>query len=145
MKYIDAEKLKAEIEKRMHICDGVFERDSDTYYQGKAVAYQETLSLIDSLQQEKPSGDLEEAAIDFADNARKALYSKDYAISSIADYDHGCIDGFKAGAEWQKEQMIKEMFAEQGTTEEEYLDKSMAQVREIYKKLGITMAKEDEK
>lgn len=44
--------------------------------------------------------DLTEAAIDFADYARKALYSKDYAISSIADYDHGCIDGFKAGAKW---------------------------------------------
>ena len=56
MKYIDAEKLKAEIEKRMHICDGIFERDSDTYYQGKAVAYQETLSLIDSLQQEQLPG-----------------------------------------------------------------------------------------
>lgn len=43
---------------------------------------------------------MDEAAIDFADNARKQLYSKDYAIASIADYDHGCIDGFKAGAEW---------------------------------------------
>lgn len=53
------------------------------------------------------SDDLGEAAIDFADNARKALYSKDYAISSIADYDHGCIDGFKAGAEWQKRKMME--------------------------------------
>ena len=43
---------------------------------------------------------LDEAAIDFADNARKSLFTKDYAVSSIADYDHGCIDGFKAGAEW---------------------------------------------
>lgn len=43
---------------------------------------------------------LDEAAIDYADYARKQ--PKDYAISSIADYDHGCIDGFKAGAEWQK-------------------------------------------
>lgn len=59
-KYIDAELLKKEMEKRMHICDGVFERNSDTYYQGKAVAYQETLSFINSLQQEQPSEDLEE-------------------------------------------------------------------------------------
>lgn len=58
-RYIDADRLKAEIEKRMHICDGIFERDSDTYYQGKAVAYQETLSLIDSLQQEQSEVDLE--------------------------------------------------------------------------------------
>ena len=55
-KYIDTERLRAEAEKRMHICDGVFERNSDTYYQGKAVAYQEILSFIDSLQQEQPIG-----------------------------------------------------------------------------------------
>lgn len=51
---------------------------------------------------------LDGAAIDFADNARKQLYSKDYAIASIADYDHGCIDGFKAGAEWMARQMKQE-------------------------------------
>lgn len=63
----------------------------------------ECAPILDELAKEgEPvSKDLEEAAIDFADNARKQLYSKDYAISSIADYDHGCIDGFKAGAEWQ--------------------------------------------
>lgn len=49
---------------------------------------------------------LEEAAIDYADYARKQ--PKDYEISAIADYDHGCIDGFKAGAEWQKGQMLKD-------------------------------------
>ena len=49
------DKIRQEIERRMHICDGVFERNSDTYYQGKAVAYQETLSFIDSLQQEQPA------------------------------------------------------------------------------------------
>ncbi len=55
--------------------------------------------IVNNLQPSLPSN-LDEAAIDFADNARKQLYSKDYAIASIADYDHGCIDGFKAGAEW---------------------------------------------
>ena len=59
-KNIDADVLKAEIEKRKNICKGIFERDSDTYYQGKAVAYQETLSFINSLQQEQPAKDLEE-------------------------------------------------------------------------------------
>ena len=47
--------------------------------------------------------DLTEAAVDFADYARKQ--PKDYAISAIADYDHGCIDGFKAGAEWGAEHL----------------------------------------
>ena len=51
------------------------------------------------------SPDVDEAAIDFADFARKQ--PKDYAIAAIADYDHGCIDGFKAGAEWQRAKMLK--------------------------------------
>lgn len=62
-RYIDADLLRAEIEKRMHICDGIFERDSNTYYQGKAVAYQETLSFIDSLQQKQPEVKLNEEII----------------------------------------------------------------------------------
>lgn len=51
-KYIDADHLKAEIEKRKNICKGIFERDSDTYYQGKAVAYGELLAFIESLPDE---------------------------------------------------------------------------------------------
>lgn len=54
MKYIDADKLKVEIERRKKICEGLFERESDTYYQGKAVAYGKLLSFIESLQQEQP-------------------------------------------------------------------------------------------
>lgn len=57
-KVIDTDLLRKEIEKRMRNCDVVFERDyetydPDTYYQAKAVAYQEILSFIDSLQQEQ--------------------------------------------------------------------------------------------
>lgn len=58
-----------------------------------------------SVRKEEPDKSLEEAAIDFADNARKQLFTKDYAISSIADYDHGCIDGFKAGWKCRDDQM----------------------------------------
>lgn len=93
MKYIDADRLKAEIEKRMHICDGIFERESDTYYQGKAVAYGELLPFIDSLPEETsciydtskltptPSVNIEDVArVQFASHAhvfdrkRKAVF-----------------------------------------------------------------------
>lgn len=46
------EKIRQEIERRKKICEGVFERESDTYYQGKAVAYGELLPFIDSLPEE---------------------------------------------------------------------------------------------
>lgn len=80
-KYIDADRLCVEIEKRKNICDGVFERDSDTYYQGKAVAYQETLSLIDSLQQEQPSEDLEEEMERFLANVTPSFKDGSYRIT----------------------------------------------------------------
>lgn len=47
---------------------------------------------------------IKEAAIDYADCAR--TQPKDYCINSIADYDNGIREGFIAGANWQKEQMI---------------------------------------
>lgn len=113
MKYINANRLRKEISHRIDILEDMSikcAKNDDTemhaYYHGKAMSLDELLLFIDSLQQGQPSlpDNLEEAAIDFADNARKQLYSKDYAIASIADYDHGCIDGFKAGAEWAIQQ-----------------------------------------
>lgn len=59
MKYIDTEKLKAEIEKRVRICREISEREQDenpdmgNYYRGKAVSLEEILLHIDSLQQEQ--------------------------------------------------------------------------------------------
>lgn len=81
MKYIDADRLSAEIEKRKNICKGIFERDSDTYYQGKAVAYQETLSFINSLQQEQPSEDLEAEMRRFLANVTPSFKDGSYRIT----------------------------------------------------------------
>ena len=41
-------------------------------------------------------------AINYADAAIKK--HKDYAISAKADWFNGCVEGFKAGAEWMKKQ-----------------------------------------
>lgn len=59
--YIDAEKLKAEIEERLH-CNGSFDECGDTawdYDQGMVAAYNYVLSFIDTLQQEQPEVDLD--------------------------------------------------------------------------------------
>lgn len=87
------EKIRQEIERRKKICEGIFERESDTYYQGKAVAYGELLPFIDSLPGEKPSEDLEEAAEKYADGEM---------MSGLAER------AFIAGAEWMREQMMKD-------------------------------------
>lgn len=86
------DKIRQEIERRRDICKCIFERDSDTYYQGKSVAYGEVLAFIDSLPEEKPSEDLEKAA-------------DDYVCRTTCDTDDGpsvgmAKDAFEAGAEW---------------------------------------------
>ena len=62
MKYIDADKLKAEIKERLH-CNGSFDECFDTAWdhdQGMVDAYNYVLSFIDTLQQEQSEVDLEE-------------------------------------------------------------------------------------
>ena len=58
MKYIDAERLRVEIERRRKICADIAanKRNEEVaeYYRGKEVAYDETSSLITSLLQEQP-------------------------------------------------------------------------------------------
>lgn len=88
MKYIDAEKLIAEIERR---------KKQDVTFRERSILI-DIETAIASLQQEQPSlpSNLDEAAEEFA-----------------LKYDFGACDGiaqdcFKAGAKWQKEQIIKE-------------------------------------
>ena len=100
-------RIRQEIERRKSLLTQHSKLTYDLILETFIKEYDDLLAFIGILSEE-PSESLEEAAIDFADCARKQLFSKDYAVSSIADYDHGCIDGFKAGTEWQKEQMMKE-------------------------------------
>lgn len=43
------EKLKEELAHRRDICSGVYERESDEYYHGKSVAYDEALCFVEAL------------------------------------------------------------------------------------------------
>lgn len=62
MKYIDSEKLKADIE---NLYDNMLKRikidkDNSDYWAGKADAYRSVIDTISSFQQEHPDEDIEE-------------------------------------------------------------------------------------
>ena len=52
------EKIRAEVERRMNICNGIYERDKEknwdmsNYYHGKAVSLGELLSFLDTLKEQ---------------------------------------------------------------------------------------------
>lgn len=93
------EKIKAEIErlyddeapKHDQQCDF-----NDGYFMGIDVVS----NFIDSLLEEKPSEDLEEAAEEFSFISEGVNSSGE----PYKDYDSGKLEGFIAGAEWQKKQ-----------------------------------------
>ena len=90
MKYIDAEKLKAHIQYLIK---------KDNY---ELFDVPELLSFIDSLQQEQPSEDLEEAA-------------EEYATTHLRNNEFPTADSaFIAGAKWMEKEINKELikFAE---------------------------------
>lgn len=101
MKYISADKLIAEIERRLNIV----EPHKDTF-ESAAASRQELIwmkDFITSLQQEQSSlpHNLDEAAED-----SWALY--EYRESPRGLYSTCYVDGFKAGAEWMAEKTKQE-------------------------------------
>lgn len=95
-KYIDAEKLIAEIEVARKNIEDLFLSVDCSFYEGNDDAYDRVLGIINSLQQEQPSlpSNIDEAANKFA-----------------VSYDQGTCDGiaqdcFKAGAEWMAGQGV---------------------------------------
>ena len=93
------EKIRQEIERRKKICkDNITTSKSGSFpYVMEMTGYDKILDFIDHLPEEKPSEDLEEAAEKYSDK-----YCSDWAYR--LEYE----DAFIAGAEWQKEQMMKE-------------------------------------
>lgn len=101
MKYIDANRLKAEIERlKEETTIGICEYDKGEE-NGRFEVLNHLLSTITSLQQEQPSEDLEKAS-----EESWAVY--EYRETPRGLYSSCYVDGFKAGAQWQKEQMMKD-------------------------------------
>ena len=111
-KYIDAEKLKAEIKGLQ--CEQGFEDGMEE--RGYQFAIMDILDIIDSLQQEQPSlpDNLDEAA---EEQARSFGYMKE-------DYEYKeLIETFKAGAEWMAKQgFISEGIINQTSGEDTMID-----------------------
>lgn len=150
------EKIRQEIERRRDITGDLFEENSDTYYQGKAVAYNGLLSFIDSLPEEIPpfctgfkghpdpagTSDLEEAANEYSERVSDGHNYRDLTC------------GFIAGAEWRKEQMMKDAVeakvweSEHGFRDLEMESEPFRKALEGFKdgdKVKLIIVKEDDK
>lgn len=109
MKYIDADRLRSEIEKRkqIHFNDYFVKKSGNPADYGASNALAQVLPLIDSLQQEQPSlpSDLDEAAKECAKTTFKKPYS-DNPDEEVTIVEPDKYAGFIAGAKWDKEQMM---------------------------------------
>lgn len=113
----DKELIKQEIERKQKDIAGAYESE-DTEH-GYKQCCKEILKFIDSLQEEPASEDLEEAANKWNSRANFSPYfmklgsnGKPNGVGRIRT-THA--DSFKAGAEWQKQQMMKDAFIDDYT------------------------------
>lgn len=120
MKYIDADKLKAEIDKRYAEYREKMKTDDFTYYEGMADALDLFEQFLDTLEEE-PDKDLEEAAEEYRQG--EVDTGCDYIDDTDGDslYHSACLaDAFKAGAKWQEKRWENNrLMAQDHATEEE--------------------------
>ena len=94
----DKEKILAEIKRRMN-------NRAKTLIDGSYWDYKGLIDFIDSLKEKPLSEDLEQAAYKYGEELDQIVGSYDDDDSSVGDYAQ---EAFKAGARWQKEQMMKD-------------------------------------
>ena len=100
MKYIDADKLKYEIER--HLNSAIEHQNANPdmpkhkwyLYEGAKELCTDLLGYLDDTFSEEPDKSLEEAAYKYSFDSRPSIYGQ-----------VDVIDAFKAGAEWQASQM----------------------------------------
>jgi hypothetical protein len=124
MKYIDADRLRAEIERRIYEISHPLKDGYEVQSIGKIEGLSELLEVIDSLQQEQPEMDLEKEIDRFEDwmeTYNQADYPTSFTTRDIARYfarwqyqkDRGKFAQIKAktwseGFDACKEQMMKD-------------------------------------
>lgn len=118
--YIDKSALIAEIERKMNLCKKILLRSrtqqDKEYHQGNIEAYEVVTSLLDTLEvkevdEESTSNDLEEAASQYPSIICRISPQWKSEVENV----------FKAGAQWQKEQMEKNRIEHcDNITEEQY-------------------------
>ena len=120
--YIPKDALVAEIERRRDICKKVVwdlrTKENKDYYQGKAEAYNEVLAILDTMQEEPVSEELDAASIAYAEAFMKDVNRLEIQQAKwherhpeepvIQGGIKACFifmrNAFKSGAEWQKKQ-----------------------------------------
>jgi hypothetical protein len=100
MKYIDAERLKAKLDEHYRKYQSKYMETRTPYTQGIIDALDLAEQVIDSLQQEQSSNDLEEAANN--EYPRQAVYAP--KSGTTIDLGYYLRKAFISGAEWQKKQ-----------------------------------------
>ena len=93
----DKEKIIQEIERRIHFLDGMVNTD---FGRGSLDTLNKVLNFIHSIPAEEPSEDLKKAAEEYASMSQIAYKG---IHCTYVDDQHA----FIAGADWQKEQMMK--------------------------------------
>ena len=103
------QKIREEVEKqKSQLIKGACASQIAMETRCKEEAYDEVISLLGSLQEEPVSEELEDASTKSANKATP--YTRvDVGNGEVYVYTkHIVIDRFKAGAKWQKEQMMKD-------------------------------------
>lgn len=91
------EKIRQEIERLKKLLEeSIYAHDNSQQALGYSFALDDFKEFVDSLPEEKPSDDLEEAA---------ARYERENRQSILSSVD--IVDAFIAGAEWQARQLLK--------------------------------------
>lgn len=83
--------------------------EGDEHISGERIAFRSVLHLLDEIEQEKEPAneDLEQAANDFSESD-PPLYGNRYYWDSESLFGEQLKTTFKAGAQWQREQMMKD-------------------------------------
>lgn len=106
-KYIEADRLKAEIEKHIKEVKDAEKRFTPNmgFFDAKLSGIYDVIALIDSLQQEQPSlsSNLNEAAEEYLEQYNESEFG-----NGGDDWDDDIRITFKAGAEWMARQMKQE-------------------------------------
>ena len=104
-KYIDAEKLIAEIERRLKDYWGICFHDVKAYNEDSNVReLKELLTLIESLQREQPEVDLEEYIENEIKHYGLSLYEASYGTFSASEIDRIMRKFYELGRNARKEE-----------------------------------------
>lgn len=99
MKYIDADRLKAEIKGFRNIARERVD-DEDTYFLGMAQGYDNSISIIDSLQQEQPKVDLEKEMTAYIERHFHIRYDETLEVGNDPLTTHDFEEIARHFAEW---------------------------------------------